>query len=448
MKQSFLRNILLVTFLIVIALPGWAQNYSSVNDGLWTTNANWSNTSGFGNAGPATDGSHTSGTITMQHNLTLNANYSFRAGQLNIGAGKTLQINGTFSVTSGALVNVYGTLNILGSVTLSSNFIVHPGARVVVGGSVTVTNSNYLNVGTSVAPPPYADMVINQNLVSTNSGDVTVHRNGRLAVFGNISATGGGTILTINNGGQAFVNGNISFTGGGSNISNNNSTSPFGLYVGGTISNTGGGSSSTTNLGDENVLQSTNPDFFNWVATQPNSPLPVTLLYFKAEVVKTVVLTWATASEINFDYFRLERSKDGIIFTEYARIQGQGTHNQLTNYSFEDAEPWIGKSYYRLTSVDVDGYTEMFPVLLVVFEQPREVKVFPNPVVNQKLMIQFNFSDDESMEATITDVHGIVVSRFELVDSFSELAVPLQTGTYVLRISGKEFVRMVRIIIP
>ena len=110
----------------------------------------------------------------------------------------------------------------------------------IVEGSVTVVSSTYLTIGTAVAPPPYADMIIYQNLVQQSSGDVTINRNGRLAVFGNITDSGGGgTFIQVNNGGQAYVHGNITYSGGGSSIQNNNTTSPYGLYVNGTATSSG-----------------------------------------------------------------------------------------------------------------------------------------------------------------------------------------------------------------
>ncbi|MDZ7645815.1 MAG: hypothetical protein U5K54_00810 [Cytophagales bacterium] len=36
-------------------------------------------------------------------------------------------------------------------------------------------------------------------------------------------------------------------------------------------------------------------------------------------------MNWSTATELNFDYFSIERSEDGLIFSEIAQVKGHGT---------------------------------------------------------------------------------------------------------------------------
>src|SRR5205085_10191378 len=110
---------------------------------------------------------------------------------------------------------------------------------------------------------------------SVSSGDITVNRNARVAIFGNVIDDGsGGSLFTINNGGQVYIDKDISFTGGGDKIINNNTTNPWGLYTNGTITNSGGGATTTANDADKATMKSSNPAFYNWAASVPNSPLP------------------------------------------------------------------------------------------------------------------------------------------------------------------------------
>ena len=84
--------------------------------------------------------------------------------------------------------------------------------------------------------------------------------------------------------------------------------------------------------------------------------LPIDLLIFSANYNSKVVnITWSTASETNNDYFTLEKSKDGLNFTAFSKIDGAGNSNITLNYSVEDNNPYNGISYYRLKQTDFDG---------------------------------------------------------------------------------------------
>ncbi len=445
-----MRLVVMVVVSSVVSIGAFAQNYTSLNNGSWTAPANWSNTSGWGTATPPTDGSQGSGTISVNHNVTIAGNYNSGSATLNISSGKTLTINGNMTVGGGSTINISGNLVVTGNITLNADFNILPGGSVTVNGSMFVASSNYLNIGTNVAGPPYADLIIKTNLVQQNSGDVTVNRNGRVAVFGNVTDSGnGGTFLKVNNGGQMYVNGNIGYSGGGSDIVNNNTVSPYGLYVNGTTSNTGGGATTTSNKGNKTTMQTTNPTFYSWVAAIPGSPLPVTLVFFQVKRVSAsgVELAWATASEKNFDYFVVESSEDGVQFTSVGRVNGHGNSEVRNDYSFVVANPKIGRSYYRLKSVDFDGYTEIFHVVTANYEAAKSVAIFPNPVVDSNLNVNFNY-DVEGAIVSITDMSGMEVARYTINGSENLLTLSLDPGTYVVKVSSTDANTVMRIVVP
>ncbi|OYT11014.1 MAG: hypothetical protein B6I18_06105, partial [Bacteroidetes bacterium 4572_112] len=66
--------------------------------------------------------------------------------------------------------------------------------------------------------------------------------------------------------------------------------------------------------------------------------LPVNLIYFKANYVSNgeVYIKWQTASEINNDYFSIERSPNASEWTEINKIKGSGNSNIIKNYSITD----------------------------------------------------------------------------------------------------------------
>lgn len=429
--KNFSRLVFLFLVFLALALPALSQNFTSNAAGVWTTGSNW-----VGGTAPSLT-AQGYGTIQMNHDMSITGNYNLPGGSLNVNAGKKLTISGNLVVGIGGggnTINVYGTLEIAGNVTLSSNLRVHPGGKVVVDGSVTVMNAQYLTVGTAVAPPAYADMIIKQNLVSQQSGDIIVNQNGRLGVFGNVSNnTSGGTILRVNNGGQVYVHGNINLTSGGNDIIANN-TAPLGLYVNGTISNPSGNTSS--NIGNQTTLANSNPVFFDWLANQSGSPLPVELLFFNAlKNNGSVELTWATASQLNFDYFSVEYSTDGLVWTEIERIKGEGTTQNKDEYDLKNVKVLTGTNYYRLRMVDLDGTFEYSKVAMIIIEAPMLVSIYPNPVKqSEAISIELNFTPNDVDKVIVYNSFGVELMNFAV--SSTKLSVPLsdlKAGTYIVK---------------
>jgi hypothetical protein len=429
----------IITFLLItISVGSIAQNYTSAANGQWTTASNWNNTSGWGSAIPAVDGSG-NGTITMNKNMTINSAYSTGSVTLIIGSGNSLSVSSDMTVDGGSTVNVSGNLVVNGDLTLNSTLNILPGGSVTVYGSVIVRNSDNLVVGTNVASP-YADLVIKNDLKQKNSGDVVLNKDARVIVLGNVSDNNnGGTKLTLNQGAQMYVNGNINYSGGGDDIDNYNTTNPYGLYVNGTINNSGGGASTTANTANKATMILTDPTFATWVGVQ-TTVMPVTLVSFEVAHVSEegIELKWETASEKNFDYFVVEGSTDGREFYELTKTR---------EYNYIVVNPAVGKSYYRLKSVDLDGYTETFKMVTATYESSKAVKVFPNPVVDSKVNIDFNFDPSEDVMVTITNMNGMEVSRQVLNAMQNQLVLSVEPGTYVMKIQSAEISSVSRVVI-
>ncbi len=174
-------------------------------------------------------------------------------------------------------------------------------------------------------------------------------------------------------------------------------------------------------------------------------PLPIKLISFEAECHKgNVYLKWTTATEINNDFFTLERSIDAINYETIATIQGAGNSNQTINYSFVDNAPYIGVSYYRLKQTDYDGTYEIFHPIAVMFDaenQNPKLEVFPNPAFNNDFNIQITTEKPENISLIVYDNQGLKVlqkdyknTNFETIHG-TELTEKLNSGTYFIIIN-------------
>lgn len=142
--------------------------------------------------------------------------------------------------------------------------------------------------------------------------------------------------------------------------------------------------------------------FTSWIiASNQNIPLPIQLISFTAKPIgKKVRLDWETATEKNNDYFTIERSEDGKLFTEVTIVKGAGDSNSILKYHAWDENPLSGLSYYRLKQTDFDGKFSYSNIVSVnmnsdSFSQLEIQNITPNPFVNN---FEINYSAEKASD--------------------------------------------------
>lgn len=153
-------------------------------------------------------------------------------------------------------------------------------------------------------------------------------------------------------------------------------------------------------------------------STETANPLPVELIAFSGRNENGFnKLEWKTASELNNDYFELERSNAGEVFSSVGKVNGKGTTNEASSYSLIDEQPFIGNNYYRLKQVDFDGTVSYSNVIVVKNEQEGvfNISVFPNPVSKEGAVVVRTLKDDE-YEATVVimDMTGRALTSYQV----------------------------------
>lgn len=124
----------------------------------------------------------------------------------------------------------------------------------------------------------------------------------------------------------------------------------------------------------------------------PNEPLPIQLISFNgAQDGSDITLSWTTETELNNDYFVVQRSTDGINFADLAIIEGNGTSISRQTYSYSDPDPITGLNYYRLAQVDIGADYSAFSIGVDEgkVHLSQQVAVTYEPV----LLYHFNLTD-------------------------------------------------------
>lgn len=166
--------------------------------------------------------------------------------------------------------------------------------------------------------------------------------------------------------------------------------------------------------------------------------LPIELLYFNANYNgKTVDLNWETASEINNDYFTIERSSDGVNFESLSTTKGAGNSTNKIKYSDADTSPLNGISYYRLKQTDFDGNFSYSQIVTVEANDPIEFSLFPNPTNNGLITISSKETTNEYIEI-INDL-GQLVLREKIKTNLTEFDISkFGKGIYMVILTSNE----------
>ncbi|MES2554504.1 MAG: T9SS type A sorting domain-containing protein [Bacteroidota bacterium] len=154
--------------------------------------------------------------------------------------------------------------------------------------------------------------------------------------------------------------------------------------------------------------------------------LPVELLSFRGEALETENrLSWTTSSELDNNYFTVERSADGVTFSEMERINGSGTTTEERSYALADRNPG-GLTYYRLQQTDFNGESTLHETI-AVRNGNLATAPFPNPA-SDRITLQ-----TEAGNYRLTDMSGATLRTGALEKGLNELDVSgLSEGMYFL----------------
>lgn len=196
---------------------------------------------------------------------------------------------------------------------------------------------------------------------------------------------------------------------------------------------------------------------FTLASTTPTNALPIELISFDAERKNKVVeLKWKTATEINNDYFTIERSIDGKTFEVIEMIKGAGNSTVELSYATIDPNPYDGVSYYRLKQTDFDGQFEYFNVVSVGRSSlsMNETKVYPNPLVGQQLNVELLVNNNLPYEIELVSLYGerMIAEQLSPQQGVNKVTLNLNasiaSGSYILLIKqGQEILHREKVIV-
>lgn len=171
------------------------------------------------------------------------------------------------------------------------------------------------------------------------------------------------------------------------------------------------------------------------------TPAPIELISFDAAYnsAKKVELKWITASEINNNYFSIERSSDAINFYNLFNMEGAGNSSQLLTYHALDDNPISGISYYRLKQTDYNGDFKYSQIEMVESEK-TDFEIINCFNTGEQLEITISSTKERNLNLQLFSIEGRCVYSFNEQSRGNEkkILIPLATlskGIYIIKVA-------------
>ncbi|MEQ8238444.1 MAG: hypothetical protein RIA69_04485 [Cyclobacteriaceae bacterium] len=387
----------------------------------------------FGQCPPSGGGSFT-GTITTT--CVVNGNLEQGNGDLTIGAGGNLTINGSFLIDNNRTFTVTGggVFTTTGDFTSGKNAdLQFLDGEINIGGNLDSQGNGTID----------ADGVVKvTGDFTTGGGDINI--GGGLAVGGTATFNSNGASSTVNVEPGAVIQATTlvndladnNFTieeGGTIYVPNGIPTSPT-IVLEGTpkdnncLNNCCGAQCTPEGSGGGDALTGTG-----------NEVLPIQLSSFDLVKKETYVeIQWVSQTELNNDFYELERAVSGAEFSVIAKINGAGNSQSPIAYSYHDYINNDGLVYYRLKQTDYDGKFEYFDIKTIDASDlsASKIKIMPNSARSgSRVKIVGLPVSDGRVELQLFDLAGRNSFQIEIeleLGQHSFVMPNIQSGIYIL----------------
>lgn len=172
------------------------------------------------------------------------------------------------------------------------------------------------------------------------------------------------------------------------------------------------------------------------------STMPLRFIEFKAAYRNENYITssWQTANEINVSHFNIQRSTNGKDFETVGKVDAKNNGE----YSFTDKLPTNAvlppTFYYRIEAINKDGkhsYSEVRQISII--NAPSSIKIYPNPVSNGNLNIDFGEEIKAKTNYIITTAEGRIVQQGIITNQQETISIQnLNKGIYIIKLANKQ----------
>lgn len=169
--------------------------------------------------------------------------------------------------------------------------------------------------------------------------------------------------------------------------------------------------------------------------------LPVTLASFSAKAVnQKAKIEFTTVTEVNNNYFVIEKSVDGgKTYEKLAQLTAKGSSSSYFAY---DDNPYNGINYYRLLQYDLDGKSSTLGTKVLNFKfESNDISIYPNPSSGDLNVNLLGF-EGKDVKVALYDLSGKTIHIETIETNSGRSAYPIHlkskpsAGNYILQLTG------------
>jgi hypothetical protein len=144
--------------------------------------------------------------------------------------------------------------------------------------------------------------------------------------------------------------------------------------------------------------------------------LPVSFLRLVAYLQQeTVQVEWEVTAETGISYYEVQKSNGNNYFVTIGSMAASAGNNNLVAYQWIDRMPDIGANFYRIRSIGINGAVKYSGIAKVHYAaKPASITAYPNPVINNKLTLDFKNKTSGVYTISILSTTGALVYQTKM----------------------------------
>lgn len=181
------------------------------------------------------------------------------------------------------------------------------------------------------------------------------------------------------------------------------------------------------------------PDRLKLVFGPEAGPLPVKFMSVSAGYsANGVNISWKIAHEEGISEYVVEHSSDGAHYNEIVNVTANSGNGLPGIYTARDGNPVAGINIYRIKAMELNGKALYSDVVKVSANGNKPAMfVYPNPVINQKLNLQFADLEAGNYQFKLLNANGqtVYVDKAKMAGGSSTMIMQLggqRPGIYTI----------------
>lgn len=173
-------------------------------------------------------------------------------------------------------------------------------------------------------------------------------------------------------------------------------------------------------------------------------PLAVDAFSLKGACVNhNVALFWTATTQSEEDYFVIEKSFDGKVFSPQNWLKSRPNAQIPATYSYTDSSQMLQDAFYRIVHVDFNGNQTLSQNLFIHADcEANQSLIVKNYYADNELNLSLLVNQNEAITINIVDVSGrLIYNQIMPIEmGLNDLNIPIEltSGLYFIRVVSSE----------